>query len=115
MTGHVPTVGLPLAVLTIIRRLWAMKRPSRTTRERHMEFGLTSSSLGNIILSTEYDLENKSLQFGRVVLNNNGFRYRNELVAKLADPWVGGEVLLAAFNPFSPRRRLVAKEVVEAA
>jgi hypothetical protein len=87
-----------------------------------MGFGLTSSSLGNIILLTEYDLENKSLQFGRVVLNNNGFRYRNEFLAKLADPWVGGEVLLAAFNPFSPsrnpfspRRRLVAKELVETA
>jgi hypothetical protein len=83
--------------------------------ERHMEFGLTSSSLGNIILSTEYDLDNKSLQFGRVVLNHNGFGYRNELMAKLADPWMGGDVLLAVFNPFSPRRRLVAEEVLKAA
>ena len=35
-----------------------------------------------MFLASQYDLD-QSLQFGRLVLTRNGFRYRNELVAKL--------------------------------
>lgn len=77
--------------------------------DRHIEFGLTSSSLGNVILSTEFDLDNTSLQFGRVVLTHNGVRYRNELVAKLSDPSTGGEVLLGVQLPLDGLRNVTSR------
>ena len=58
-------------------------RPDQHALHRIGNDGHERPSLARpMFLASQYDL-GQSLQFGRLVLTHNGFRYRNELVAKL--------------------------------
>ena len=75
---------------------------------QQVEFDLVASPLlGKISLAGEYDL-GASVQFGRITLTHNGFRYRNELVTKLGNPWTAGQMSLNVQLPVDGLRNVTS-------
>ena len=90
VTGSLIGRRLVVQIKTPLAGLEVTDMSARWNERQQVDLGLTSPSLGNIFFSRKYDV-GQSLQFGRLVITPPSLR--NELMVKLTEPWMKGEIL----------------------